>query len=323
MTTLASVLACLIRPLGAHSQREGVMLCTLLGAWAIAGLLAMPAPDVQLKQNTSSAFDDYIRATEARMDRDLQENRFLAIDDLPDARRQEAYADLREGTIYIQELHTLDDGKLIRVPGGLVHHWVGTVFIPGASLSGVVHVLQDYDNHQNIYKPDVRRSKLLERHGSESKIYLQFYRKSLVTVVLNANFDVFYAQQSATRSISKSYSTRIAEVVNADKPNERELPVGNDHGYLWRLDSYWRVEEKDGGVYVENESIALTRRVPAIIAWLVNPLLKSIPKGVLSNLLRATRNAVLVSSQSGHALWFHLSTSNFCKVVSVRVAASC
>ena len=60
-------------------------------------------------------------------------------------------------------------------------------------------------------------------------------------------------------------------------------------GYLWRLDSFWRLEEKDGGVYVQLESIGLSRSVPAIFAWLVNPLLRSIPRRTLTDLLGATR----------------------------------
>jgi hypothetical protein len=107
------------------------------------------------------------------------------------------------------------------------------------------------------------------------------------------NFDVRYAMPGPTRAVSQSYSTRIAEVENPDEPNEHELPVGNDHGYLWRLDNYWRVEEKDGGAYVQVESIALTRRIPTLVAWLVNPLVRSIPRSVLSSLLTATREAVL------------------------------
>jgi len=242
---------------------------------------------MELKPDTSAAFDAYVRATETRMDDDLRQDHFLAVDDLPDARRQEAYAQLGRGQIYIRERHTLEDGKSIHVPGGLIHHCVGVVFVPGATLSQTVAVLQDYDNHENIYKPDVRRSKLLERDGNKLRIYLQFYHKSLVTVVLNANFDVVCTEVSGTRSMSASRSTRIVEVANSGKPDEHELPVGQGHGYMWRLDTYWRVEEKDGGVYVQNETIALTRRVPEVVSWLVNPLLRSIPKSVLTNLLNA------------------------------------
>ena len=246
-----------------------------------------------MKPETAAAFDRYIRATEAEHAADLSKGVFLVIDGLPDPARKEAYARLRQGQLYIEPLHTKENGHPIPIRGGLVHHWVGAIFIPGARLSEVLAVLQNYDNQKNIYKPYVRRSKLLEHNGNKYRIYLQFYHKSIATVVINANFDVDYATPGPTRAMSQAYSTRIAEVENPDKRNEHELPVGNDHGYLWRLDNYWRVEEKDGGAYVQVESVALTRSIPAVAAWLINPLVRSIPRSVLSSLLTATREAVL------------------------------
>jgi hypothetical protein len=263
-----------------------------LTRWFLVAVLVGPAQAAELKRDTAAAFDRYIRATEAQHAYDLPSGHFFIIDELAEASRRETYARLRRGHIYIEQLHTKEDGRPIPIPGGLVHHWVGVIFIPGANLSQVLGVLQDYDNHKNIYKADVRHSKLLERNGNESKIYIQFYRKSIVTVVINANFDVHYTIFGPTRALSQAYSTRIAEVENPDKSNERELPVGNDHGYLWRLDNYWRVEEKDGGTFLQVESVGLSRTIPAIFVWLINPLARNIPRAVLSNLLNATRRAV-------------------------------
>lgn len=265
---------------------------TGLFGWAAIGLLVAPTSAAELKPNTVAAFDHYIRITEAQAEDDLRCGDFLVIDRLDDVRRRHAYQQLQQGQIYIEKLRMREDRRAIQIPGGVVHHWVGVTFIPGATLSQTLTVLQDYDNHKNVYKPDVRRSKLLEHNGNEFKIYLQFYRKSIATVVINANFDVHYTISGATRALSQAYSTRIAEVENPDKPNESELPVGKDHGYVWRLYNYWRIEEKDGGVYVQVESVALSRSIPAMFAWLLNPLLNSIPRAVLSNLLNATSQAV-------------------------------
>src|ERR1019366_8178503 len=237
-----------------------------------------------MKSATVAAFDRYIRVTEARMDDDLREDHFLFIDRLPDNRRREIDAQLREGKINIQQSHTG------RGPGDpfsrcMIRHWVGVIFIPNAILPQARAVLDDYDKYETYYKPDIRRSKLLERNRNESRIYLRLYNKSLGTVVLNATFDIDYTQFASARAQTKSYSTRIAAVANQGKPEEHELPVGMDHGYMWRLYSYWRIEEKSGGVYLQVEVIALSRRVPPILAWLINPLIENIPRSTISNLL--------------------------------------
>jgi hypothetical protein len=265
---------------------------------AIICFHARPASATQLQPQTVAAFDSYIRATEERMADDLRQGDFLIIDRLPESRRNEIYSQLRQGQLYIQQLHTKEDGKAIPVPNGLIHHWIGVAFIPGVTLQETLTVLQDYNNHKTIYKPDERDSKLLEHNGNEFKVYLQFYRKSLVTVVENVNFDIHYTLLGSTRAMSKGYSTRIAEVADFGKPSEHELPVGNDHGYLWRLYTYWGVEEKDEGVYVQIESVGLSRTIPWEIAWIVNPLIRSIPRNVLSGLLNHTREAVESAAKS-------------------------
>jgi hypothetical protein len=190
-------------------------------------------------------------------------------------------------------LHTQEGHHPIRIPSGLIHHWVGVHFIPKATLFETNAVLQDYDDEPEIYKPDIRRAKLIEQNGYESKIYLQFYSKTIVTVVLNAYFDVVETRLGSSRIQSASRSTRVAEVEGWESPAEHERTGNEDHGYMWRLNSYWRIEEKDGGVYVENESITLTRTVPTLLAWLINPLTKSIPHDVLVHTLTNTRDAVV------------------------------
>jgi len=176
------------------------------------------------------------------------------------------------------------------------------LFIPNASLLQTLAVVQDYDNHRNIYKPEVRNSKLLQRNGDNFKVFLQFYKKSLVTVVVNANFDINYEHFGSNRAVSRSYSTRLAEVENVGQTDEHEMSIDDAHGYLWRLYSYWRYEEQDGGVYVQLESIGLSRAVPALFGWLVNPLLRGIPRGTLSSLLGATRAAVAKSDAEANPL---------------------
>jgi hypothetical protein len=258
----------------------------------LACLFVQMAEAVELKKETRAAFDSYIDASEERMQTELQRGPFLFVDALPTEGRNEAYAQLHAGEILVHQVNTPVEGHPIVVPGGLIHDWIGVIFIPHVSLAQALAVAQDYDDYQNIYKPDDRRSRLLQRNGDNFKVFLQFYKKSLVTVVINADFDIRYERLRTDRVVSYSHSTRIAELEDVGQPDERELPVDDGHGYLWRLDSYWRLQEKDGGVYLQQESIGLSRNIPAIFAWLVNPLVRSIPRDALTNLLGATRTYI-------------------------------
>ncbi len=266
------------------------ILATIFGV--SLSLTVSPAHAAELKPQTAEAFARYILSAEERMNRELRGGgAFLWVDRQPEAERQKLYAQLRQGQTLVERVEQRGD-EPVEVPGGLVHDWVALCFIPGATLEQALAVLQDYDSHQNIYKPDVQRSKLLSRQGDDFQFYMQLYQKKIVSAVLNAQFEAHYARLGAARANSLARSTRIAEVENPGEPGERERPVGNDRGFLWRLNSYWRFAESDGGVYVQLESIALSRRVPAIFAWLVNPLLRSIPRDHLTHVLNSTRSAV-------------------------------
>lgn len=267
--------------------------CALSGLVALLGWLVVPARAAELKPETVAAFDNYIGAAEARMAEELRNtDAFLWVDGVPEPRRATLYAQLRRGEIAIAPLNVEEEGKPIKLPGGLIHDWVGVIFIPGATLQQTLAVIQDYESHQKIYKPHVQRSKVLRREGNHFKVYLRLYRKTIVTAVFDTEYDVRYFPDDPTRVHSRSYSTRIAELENPGEPDERAMTVGNDRGYLWRLYSYWRFQEKDGGVYVQLETIALSRGVPSVFLWLVGPLLKKIPRETISLLLNATRMAV-------------------------------
>ncbi|MBI4461389.1 MAG: hypothetical protein HY653_00640, partial [Acidobacteria bacterium] len=229
----------------------------------------------ELKQKTLEAYEHYVRVTEARIDAELRHgNPFLWVDTLPSDRREAAYAQLQQGKSVIEPLETREAGKEIKIPDGMVHHWVGTVFIPGATLAETLALVQDYDNHEKVYQPDVLESKLLAREGNHFKVYMRFYKKKVLTAVLNTEHDIRYRMVDAERAYSRSTTTRIAEVENPGEPNEGEKPVGNARGLLWRLWSTWRFQEKDGGAYVQVESISLTRDVPPGLGWLIGPFIR-------------------------------------------------
>ena len=203
----------------------------------------------------------------------------------------------REG-LFIEPLVTRDRGKEIDVPGGIIHHWVGVVFVPGATLDQAVALLQDYDRHADVYKPTVARSKLLARSGDTFTVYLRFVMKKVITVVVNSEHEARFTRDGPDRTRSRIVSTRIAEVEEPGTPAEHENPVGRDGGYLWRLDTYWRFLQRDNGVYLECESITLTRSIPAGFGWLVRPFVTSIPRESLTFTLETTRARLSAAARS-------------------------
>jgi len=246
-----------------------------------------------LGPNTVAAFEEYVKLTEARNAEELQRGtNLLWIDGLKDSERAQAYEALKRGQVQMQKLETRRNGEKIRCPGGMIHHWVGVAFIPGAKLQDVLRVIQDYDRHAQYYAPDVEQSKIESHDGNRFVVFLRFRRHKVITVVLNTEHDVRYFTDSDTREHSRSTSIRIAEVENAGKANERQKAPGEDGGYLWRMETWWRMEERDGGVYVQSEVVSLTRDIPAGLGWLIGPFVNSIPKETLTFTLEATRNAV-------------------------------
>jgi len=273
-------------PMRAGSTLVSVLCCILA--------LAPSAGAADLEPRTVEAFNRYVQITEAQIDSNLRDHApFLWIDTLPPARRSAAYADLKAGKVVIEKLETLDGGRHIPIPGGMLHHWIGTVFIPGATLAQTLALEEDYDHHQDYFRPDVVRSKILCHSGNDFLVLLRFYKKKVVTTVTDTEHDVHYEFVDSTRASSRSHTTRIQEVENPGQPNERLVPEGHGRGFLWRMNTYWRFEEKDGGTYVESQSVSLTRDIPAGLGWLIGSYVNSVPRESLTFTLATTRSAVL------------------------------
>ena len=257
---------------------------------SIAALLlvlsAVPAAAADLTTRTALNFDRYVRVTESRLDRGA----FLWIDTLSAAQQQARRDSLRRGELIIEKQTTLDGGSEIDVPDGLVHHWLGLGFVPGATIDQALALLQDYNAHGQIYRPVVARSRLIARNGDTFKFYLRFFMKKVITVVVNSEHEARFTRPAPDRAEGRIHSTRIAEVEDPDTPDERELPVGHDGGYLWRLNTYWRLLTRDGGVYLQCESVSLTRGIPMGLGWAVGPFVTSIPRESLTFTLETTRN---------------------------------
>jgi len=278
------------------AQRCGVALRVLVGFSLVLGVVGDPslaATPYSLRAATLKAFNLYLANVELENSRALQDGPFLWIDGLKQIDRNEALAKLKAGQVLMRRLSTKAEGRDPDISGGMIHDWEGIVFIPGASLDNVLRVLKDYDHHATYFAPDVEKSRIESHDGDDYLVLMRFRRQKVVTVILDTEHKVHYFRDSPLRAHSRSSAVRIAQVENPGEANEKEKTPGDDDGYLWRMETWWHMEERDGGVYVQNEAVTLTRDIPTGLAWLIEPFITNIPKETLEFTLLSTRRAVL------------------------------
>ena len=256
--------------------------------------LTVPADAADLQPQTAKAYDRYIELTGAQVTAELaQRGAYLWVERLPAVQRAADEEQLRNGQLVIERLETLDSGKPISTPEGIIHHWIGTVFVPGATLAQTLSFLQDYDHKVEYFKPDIVRSKILRHEGDDYFVLLRFYKKKIITTVIDTDQEVHYHTLDSTHAYSRSRTTRVQEVENAGKSDETLEPEGHDRGFMWRMNTYWRFVEKDGGTYVECQAISLTRDIPTGLGWMVGSFVTSVPRESLTFTLTSARAALL------------------------------
>ncbi|HXJ90554.1 MAG TPA: hypothetical protein VMS18_27340 [Candidatus Binatia bacterium] len=244
---------------------------------------------VAQQQQTTEAFDQYVTKAEARITQAREKaGSFLAVDALAPAQRTQMMARLQQGEVVIEkqgETHS-------PIPGGLIHDWLGTVLVPNTTIAQVLSLIQDYDHSSHNYSPDVMRSRLLSHHGDDFQVFMRLKKHKVITVVLDTEYDVHYGRLDAAHQYSVSRSTRVSEVEDPGTPNEHVLALGHDHGFMWRLNSYWAFEQAGNDVLIECEAISLTRDIPAGLGWMIGPFVNSIPRESLQFTLESTRKAL-------------------------------
>jgi len=254
-------------------------------------LAAATGHAAELEARTLEAFERYVAATEARMAGERAgDSPFLWIDRQSESDRADAADRLLAGGVVLERLETRDDaGKSIKIPKGMVHHWVGTVRIPDVTLETTLALVQDYERYADVYTPNVRRSALLDRDGDRFRSSLQLYIKKVVSVVLNTEYDVEFQRLDAQRAWVPSYATRIVELADPDTPEEREKPIGNDRGFLWRLNTYCSFEQRESDTYMQCESVSLSRGIPFMLGALIKRFMTAMPRETLTFALEAAR----------------------------------
>jgi hypothetical protein len=273
--------------------------------FAIVLLLAIgsvPASHAaELKPATIDAFERYRRIAEATIEQDASSpDRFLHVFHGDAAARAKADVLLRRSEVVVDRLRATDNGHRIEVPDGLIHHWIGSIFVPNVPLHTAVAVLQDFDQHADLFRPNIQRSKILEHDADRFHIALRFYMKKIVAVTVDTESLVEFTPRGPDRETSAIRSVRVNEIEAAGTPEERQKPDGHGGGYMWRMNTYWRFLERDGGTYIECEALTLSRSIPTGLGWLIGPVVASIPRDMLTSALQATRRSLVARSAADH-----------------------
>jgi hypothetical protein len=257
----------------------------LVGFMCLSFIVAPATSEgAELKKETQQAWDAYVQTANSQMV-DRTHGPFLWVDEVPD------------------RSHSVHDGKILvspigqqnpkPVPSGLIHDWIGAAFIPDAKLEDVLSAARDYVHYKEFYKPNVIDSKSLGSAGACDKYSILLANHEIVaSTALQGEYEACYHQLDGRRWYSIAYTTRVQEIWHYAQPGAQELPCDQGSGYIWRLYSFARFEERDGGVYVELEAIILSRDIPVAVRWLVNPIVRRVSKNAMTTSLRQMEEAV-------------------------------
>ncbi len=259
------------------------------GSFAIAVMLAAAAAPInaaELERATADAWQEYLERAGARMQARLGAGvPFLWTEEAADRTGR-----VRRGEILVEPL--VGRGTL-SVPNGLIHDWIGAVFIPNASIDSLLGVVHDYDRYKDIYKPVVTDSRSLNAGAAEQEFSMVWQRHVLF---VNAAMRGLYRAHDIAVDSHRGYSivdaTTLQEIVDCGRLGQHLLPPDTGAGLIWRIHSISRYEERGDGVYLELEVIVLSRDIPSSLRWLVSPVLTHLSVNALTVTLRQTRDEV-------------------------------
>ena len=244
-------------------------------------LMGPSAKAVQPTPASVSGFNAYVTEVESRLTQQHRSVRdFLVFED---GER------LHRGELVIERLTPSEGAEL---PDAMLHHWRGTAFAPGATAADFERLMRDFNAYPQRYAPQVLSAKVIAQRGDQYQAVMRIRQKHVITVVLDIAYDVVFARLDARRGYSISRSARVSEVDSPGGAKERALSPGEENGFLWRLNTYWSYEERDDGLYMQVESISLTRSIPTGLGWAIGPFVESLPRESLEFTLRATRDAL-------------------------------
>jgi hypothetical protein len=218
-----------------------------------------------LSSESAQAFDEYVKGAEARFD--WGDHVSLG----------------KHGVTIIPGGLT----STIELPDAIIHDWVAAEVVQNVTLEQVLAVLQNYSDYKRLYASQITDSKVYSHHDNQWRIYLKLYKKEIFTANLATEYNVEYRRLTERRWVMLSHSTKVAEVEDGVL-----LPVGTGHGFLWRLNAYWVLEQRPEGVYIECRAISMSRDVPVGLGWALRGVAAKLPRESLRETLEATARAL-------------------------------
>jgi hypothetical protein len=245
-----------------------------------AGATAQPTPAA------NAAFESYVQSLETRLMQQHQSpNGFVVSGDTA----ADTQARVRKGEMVVEGLTPAHGGN---PDGAMLHHWRATAFAPGARAADLEQLLMDFATYPQVFAPQVLRGKVLSRQGDHMQAVMRVRQHHVLTVVMDTTYDIMFGRLSPRDGYSVSRSTQVSEIESPGTAREHAMSAREEHGFLWRLNTYWSWAEADGGLYMQIESVSLTRDIPHGLGWAVRPFVQSIPRESLEFTLRAAGNAL-------------------------------
>lgn len=235
-----------------------------------------------LQAKTAKAFDEYIEKVEEELTARRNNNLpYLMVSESPGN-----MISLSQNLVVIRNLNEDD-----QTPKGIIHDWLGAVFLEGISLDETLEILVDYDSHPEIFE-EILQARLISKTGNQLKSQIRFKKEGLLTVVTDSVNEAQVFRISKNKAQVFCRSVRINEIENPGTEREKVLPAGNDRGLLWRLNSYMTLEESENGVTIECRSVNLTRDLPFGIGIILGPFIKNLPPESIESMLTSLQSYV-------------------------------
>lgn len=261
-----------------------VSVLTFVAATGLLRVFSWPSMAEQPSAKAMAGFDSYSSEVECGLAAQHRSDNFMAgIADPQTAAR------LHRGELIIEKLTPARGPDL---PGAMLHYWRGTAFAPGATAANFEKLMRNFADYPRWYAPEVTSARVLAQQGDRYQVVMRVEQKHVISVVMDTTYDVAFARVDPQRGYSVSHSTRIAEIYHPGMAGERWLRPDEEHGFLWRLNTYWTYEQRDGGLFLQIETVSLTSATPTGLGWAVGPFVESVPRDSIEFTLEKTCKAL-------------------------------